>query len=243
MTKSFKPAAYVPPGAVVEVLQDGEPHIAWVLEESQGRLRLLTRTKREVKLASTRLLPWVGPECPPGASREEIGHRLDDIDARRREIAGGVKPTELWDMAQGEMERAPAEWFADLLWTEPGVDEVAAMGRALLEAKTHFKFQPPDFEIHPADKVAARLEREREEKDREAVANAGHVVFAALWARIKSGQPPLSPHVVLREAEGLDPEVEQRLRDVLGFQIGDGTAQIMKTIIARVRAGRKFVPA
>ncbi|PJI97970.1 cyclohexanecarboxyl-CoA dehydrogenase [Acidovorax sp. 69] len=37
--------------------------------------------------------------------------------------------------------------------------------------------------------------------------------------------------------------MEQRMRDVLGFQIGDGTAQIMKTVIARVRAGRKFVPA
>jgi cyclohexanecarboxyl-CoA dehydrogenase len=36
---------------------------------------------------------------------------------------------------------------------------------------------------------------------------------------------------------------EQRLRDVLGFQIGDGTAQIMKTIIARQRAGRGAVPA
>ena len=35
----------------------------------------------------------------------------------------------------------------------------------------------------------------------------------------------------------------QRLRDVLGFQIGDGTAQIMKTIIARARAGRAAVPA
>ena len=37
--------------------------------------------------------------------------------------------------------------------------------------------------------------------------------------------------------------MEQRLRDVLGFQIGDGTAQIMKTIIARDRAGRSAVPA
>lgn len=37
--------------------------------------------------------------------------------------------------------------------------------------------------------------------------------------------------------------MEQRLRDVLGFQIGDGTAQIMKTIIARNKAGRKAVPA
>lgn len=37
--------------------------------------------------------------------------------------------------------------------------------------------------------------------------------------------------------------MEQRLRDVLGFQIGDGTAQIMKTIVARSRAGRGAVPA
>ena len=37
--------------------------------------------------------------------------------------------------------------------------------------------------------------------------------------------------------------MEQRLRDVLGFQIGDGTAQIMKTVIARHRAGRTAVPA
>lgn len=36
--------------------------------------------------------------------------------------------------------------------------------------------------------------------------------------------------------------MEQRLRDVLGFQIGDGTAQIMKSIIARARAGRTAVP-
>jgi cyclohexanecarboxyl-CoA dehydrogenase len=37
--------------------------------------------------------------------------------------------------------------------------------------------------------------------------------------------------------------MEQRLRDLLGFQIGDGTAQIMKTIVARHHAGRDAVPA
>ena len=35
---------------------------------------------------------------------------------------------------------------------------------------------------------------------------------------------------------------QQRLRDVLGLQIGDGTAQIMKLIIARERVGRIAVP-
>ncbi|MCI4661049.1 MAG: cyclohexanecarboxyl-CoA dehydrogenase [Neomegalonema sp.] len=36
---------------------------------------------------------------------------------------------------------------------------------------------------------------------------------------------------------------EQRLRDVLGLQIGDGTAHIMKNIIARERSGREAVSA
>ncbi|MCF2572523.1 acyl-CoA dehydrogenase family protein [Brevibacterium sp. UCMA 11754] len=39
-----------------------------------------------------------------------------------------------------------------------------------------------------------------------------------------------------------DRDVEKRLRDVLGMQIGDGTAQIMKLVIARESAGRAFAP-
>lgn len=35
---------------------------------------------------------------------------------------------------------------------------------------------------------------------------------------------------------------QQRLRDVMGLEIGDGTAQIMKLIIARERVGRVAVP-
>jgi cyclohexanecarboxyl-CoA dehydrogenase len=37
-------------------------------------------------------------------------------------------------------------------------------------------------------------------------------------------------------------DVEKRLRDVLGMQIGDGTAQIMKLVIARQSAGRAYAP-
>lgn len=39
-----------------------------------------------------------------------------------------------------------------------------------------------------------------------------------------------------------DRPIEQRMRDVLGLQIGDGTAQIMKLIIARQNLGREFAP-
>jgi len=36
--------------------------------------------------------------------------------------------------------------------------------------------------------------------------------------------------------------LEQRLRDIMGFEFADGTAQIMKIIIAREMMGRDAVP-
>ncbi|MDL9978675.1 acyl-CoA dehydrogenase family protein [Microbacterium sp. ASV49] len=39
-----------------------------------------------------------------------------------------------------------------------------------------------------------------------------------------------------------DRPIGQRLRDVMGLEIGDGTAQIMKLIIARQAVGREFAP-
>ena len=39
-----------------------------------------------------------------------------------------------------------------------------------------------------------------------------------------------------------DRPIQQRLRDTLGLQIGDGTAQIMKLVIARQRLGRALAP-
>jgi cyclohexanecarboxyl-CoA dehydrogenase len=39
-----------------------------------------------------------------------------------------------------------------------------------------------------------------------------------------------------------DLPIEQRLRDVIGWEIGDGTPQIQKLILARRLIGREFSP-
>jgi cyclohexanecarboxyl-CoA dehydrogenase len=68
-------------------------------------------------------------------------------------------------------------------------------------------------------------------------------------AMVKWWAPKLSVEII---HEGLllhgqfgykaDRPIGQRLRDVIGLEIGDGTAQIMKTIIARQAVGRAFAP-
>lgn len=77
-------------------------------------------------------------------------------------------------------------------------------------------------------------------KDRD----APHSAEAAMckWWAPKVAYDTVHECLLMHGHGGYDRGVlEQRLRDVLGFQIGDGTAQIMKTIIARTRAGRRAV--
>jgi cyclohexanecarboxyl-CoA dehydrogenase len=73
-----------------------------------------------------------------------------------------------------------------------------------------------------------------------------HTAEAAMckWWGPKTAYDAINTCLLLHGHAGYSQDLpfEQRMRDVLGLQIGDGTAQIMKLVIARQRAGRRFVP-
>ncbi|MFH1914786.1 MAG: ribonuclease catalytic domain-containing protein [Pseudomonadota bacterium] len=226
MVKKSVFAPVIRPGTVVEFMQGDHPHLAWVLEESSGRLRLLTITKRELKLPAARILPWTGPTHAGDANRQEVQDILNTHQDRRGEIQAGLDVMELWALAQGEMESAPLEWFADLLFDDPGPDELAALGRAMLSAKTHFKFRPPDFEIWPAEKVEQRLREKTEEKEREAVTSAGQTLIQELWAAYSQGRKPQPPDLGHELAEA----IEGMLRQAIASTLDETGAKIWQAI-------------
>ena len=73
-----------------------------------------------------------------------------------------------------------------------------------------------------------------------------HTAQAAMckWWAPKTAYDVITQCLLLHGQYGYRTELplEQRLRDVLGLQIGDGTAQIMKLVIARDRLGRELAP-
>ena len=62
---------YPAPGCVVEYLEGNAVQIALVTEEAGGRLRLLLPNRRETRLNSSRLLPWLGPLYAADLGRED----------------------------------------------------------------------------------------------------------------------------------------------------------------------------
>src|SRR6478736_3539916 len=73
-----------------------------------------------------------------------------------------------------------------------------------------------------------------------------HTSEAAMckWWAPKTAYDVINQCLLLHGQYGYRTElpIEQRMRDVLGLQIGDGTAQIMKLIIARQKLGRALAP-
>lgn len=207
-------------GCVVEFMHANKPQMAWVLEEQSGKFRLLTLNKREMKLPGGRLLAWAGPQYSGERSRQEMLDLLEQHQARREALAESVDPMELWEFAQGEVDKAPLSWFAELLWTSPEVenaDHLAALGRAMLQCKTHFKFTPPNFEIYTAERVEARQAEQAAAEERERISNLGRQFFLDLWDTHKKKRTRPSVPQELQE----HPELLARLEDLLRRRISD----------------------
>ncbi len=175
---------YPGPGCIVEYMEAGVVHIGLVLEEQGGKTRLLLPNRRETRFGVNRFLPWSGPVVTDMSTRDKMVQALEVHRARRRGKLSEIMASDvlqLWELAQGEVEQATAQWFAELFEAAPTVDDIAAYGQALLQCKSHFKFQPPQFEVLSAETVAARLAEQEAVQRREQMIVGGSQFFRLLW--------------------------------------------------------------
>ena len=183
---------YPGPGCLVEFMQGNSPAQAVVLEEQSGRLRVYAVNRRESTLPLSRILPWSGPLLGSALSRQRMDEALEEHRSLRVAVAAGVSPLEVWELTQGEVNKATAEWLAGLIWEHPTIDQEAGLGHALLSAKAHFRFSPPDFDIFPQDIVEARLAEAENARIREAFAVNGAQFFQKLWEAHTRKRAPVS---------------------------------------------------
>ncbi len=195
-------------GCVVEFMQGNAPQIAWVLEEQSGKLRLLLPNRRETTIPIARILPWSGPQEKASCSRDEAVNLLEQHKKQRLELEETLNPLEWWELAEGEMLRAGAQWFAELIDGQDNANVVSACAHVLLNCKTHFKFQIPDFEIYTREAVERRLEEQAQMQQREALVTQGSVFLRGLYDHYLHQRP-------LPAEENFDAELLKRLKRTL----------------------------
>ena len=179
------------PGCIVECMQANKPVQHWVLEAQGDSVRLVSASGKEMKMPVSRLLPWYGPQYGSGKSREDIATLLGKHKSARESLCALLPVDEIWEMAQGEVGHASAVWLAELQWSSPDADQVAATGHAALLCKSRFKFAPPEFEIYDAETVARKLEEVEVARQRDEMACIGGEFFRTLWAVHSCTRGPL----------------------------------------------------
>ncbi|MBT8763505.1 RNB domain-containing ribonuclease [Desulfohalobiaceae bacterium Ax17] len=211
-TSALFPQSSIQPGAVVEYLQNNQAQIAWVLDVQSSRLRVFNVNQREMKLPGSRVLPWVGPVYLDSLSRQDILDNLKKHQSRREKLTREIDVLEVWELAQGEITQASIFWFASLIWEEPSIDQIAALGRAMLGAKTHFKFNPPDFEVYSQEVVQKRVEQLRQAALREKLVSLGQDFLKTLWQNVGKQKNVVPPD---------DPEIREQIKELLLKRIKD----------------------
>ncbi|MBS3780490.1 MAG: RNB domain-containing ribonuclease [Desulfovermiculus sp.] len=223
------PLSPITTNCVVEYLQDNQPIVGCVTEESGKHLRILNVNKRVVKLSLGRILPWTGPVVSAQSSRQEILDLMETMHKRRQDLQTEIDAVELWELTYPEVESSSVDWLAGLIWAGPGPDHIAALGRVLLQHKAYFKFSPPKFFIYDPVKVESHLAAAEANRKRQIIISQGQEFFRGLWKHITSSQAP-------RPAEP-DPEVAEELKNMLLRGLADPDHRQMTGLWSEVRRG------
>lgn len=223
---------YPAPGCIVEFLEGNAVNIAYVLEESSGKSRLLLPGRKETKLAANRILPWIGPQLSPGLNREEAVKALEEHRDIRESKTPSIPTLEIWELAQGEVTHASALWLAELMESAPDIDTVAAYGRALLNLKTHFRLQPPEFQVFDAETVEKRLAEQHVRAVREALIAGGSAFLRMLWD-VACKKYPLD----LNNEKMPAADVARRLENILFARVANPESQEDEALWQLLRKG------
>ncbi len=230
VVKKVPIVTYPGPGCIVEYLEANALQIALVTEEQGGKLRLFLPNRRETRLSINRLLPWSGPVIADISSKEKNVQILEEHRQKRKELGDAVAVMDVWELSQGEVEKATAQWFAELFVQDPSVDVIAAYGHALLQCKSHFRFQSSHFEIFPASIVEARIAEQEAQKQRESLISGGAAFFRILWDVWNKKRSLPSKDATGQSEEWPAPAVAEHLQTILRSRIADPESSEYETI-------------
>ncbi|MCP4746374.1 MAG: RNB domain-containing ribonuclease [Desulfobacteraceae bacterium] len=178
------------PGSIVEFIDQQKIICAVVLETKKMRLRLLTETNREVKLAAARVSHRSGWPMQLPQSREKLVSSLKTIGVQRRKASEQIDIKELWDILHSEQEWIDLPTMTDFCFpNEPDDNHQAAVIRAFFRDKTYFKFQTDRFFPHTAEQVDQIITQKQAAVQREQLIDLGGLWVQKVLKNQKCAEP------------------------------------------------------
>jgi exoribonuclease-2 len=155
----------ISPGSLVEYIDAGKFHCAYVTDATGSRLRLLGQRGRDLNLPRSRIVLVSQKPHALETGRDQQVATLQKISETRQQLARSINLQEIWEIASTEPVREFSMAFlAELTFGETvSDDQVAAFLRAVVADRFFFKFKNGRITAHSEEQVEQiRLQMEKE---------------------------------------------------------------------------------
>jgi exoribonuclease-2 len=184
------------PGYLVEFFEQKRILCALVLELKGERLHVLTQTNREMTVARKRVLHACPGPSPAQMSRRQLLDLLEETARRREAWKAGILLEDLWELLAQENHPLPLAEMAELWFGTVLPDQVAALGRVLLEDRLLFKYKEGLWVPNPLEVVAALQEQHQREVARQQELEEVAAWLRAVWDGEATGHYSWQPRLV-----------------------------------------------
>ncbi|MBN1627099.1 MAG: RNB domain-containing ribonuclease [Deltaproteobacteria bacterium] len=151
-------------GKIIEYIDQGRIHCTLCIQDKGNKLHLLTTHNQQLNISPKRVLLVSGSSIDPQGSREDILHRLKQVDLLREKLKEDIRVKDLWELINGEDESFDYRYLAQLCFGEDVTDDhISALVRALFEDKLYFKMKDGLF-VPCAEKKVEQTVRQRDEE-------------------------------------------------------------------------------
>ncbi|MFW6080757.1 MAG: ribonuclease catalytic domain-containing protein [Desulfosalsimonas sp.] len=184
------------PGTIVEYIEQQKILCAAVLEDKDGRLRLLNENNREINQKETRLTHVSGMRVNIGQGRDKAVESLKAAAERRQALSRHIDIKEIWEALHSLEEWLDLETMTSFCFSgEPDSDQESAVIRAFFENRIYFKFSHDWFYPHSEDTVENNIARQKAEERRNRLMEQGAQWIKSVLSN-GSAPPPPDPEIV-----------------------------------------------
>lgn len=209
-------------GSIVEYIDQQKIISAVILQEKQGKLRLLNEYNREVNFSENRLSHISKVRLDTTLSRDFIVNQLKQLTENRKKLSETINIRELWELLHEENEDIELSTMTLFCFDPPLTsDHEAAVIRAFFHDRLYFKFNHTIFAPYSAEQVEGKKRQiiEAEKKERQ-------IQTGAAWINEIINQKNGSASVA-------DEAVVEMLKSYYLFGNDSDHAQMAKQIVKR----------
>ncbi len=185
-------------GHIVEYIEQQKIISAVILNESKGKLRLLTENNREVSISEKRLSHVSKSRLDPALPRNTLVTELKQSAELRKQLSSRIDITELWEILHDERNQTIDIPTMTMFCFDGPIssDHESAVIRAFFHDRLYFQFNNTTLVPLSPEQVAAKKQQLEEAEKREILIQQGAAWLSSWIDAEKSQTNNINPRVV-----------------------------------------------